>query len=259
VFHARCHDSGEAASIENAKLFKEDLLKRNVKNSTALNLQGLRLGINSMIALYNSIHFRKSIEKINLADNCITDYGMHSIKNIIANCQGKLQCLNLASNMISGEGMELFLDDLIANTSLKMLDLGVLESSMRKNSLGIQGAVCLSALLIRNKSLESLIINDNDFGSDGGECIGVALAQNNSLKVLKIAENDLKSEGAIPIISASQHLEILCLSKNYIKQDCGKHLQKLIKKSKCLKKLQLDFNELMVQGAQCIAQGLSRN
>jgi NLR family CARD domain-containing protein 3 len=126
--------------------------------------------------------------------------------------------------MISGEGMELFLDDLIANTSLKHLDLGVLESSMRKNSLGIQGAVCLSALLIRNKSLESLIINDNDFGSDGGECIGIALAQNSSLKVLKIAENDLKSEGAIPIINAAINLEVLCLSKNYMKQDCGKPL-----------------------------------
>ena len=39
--------------------------------------------------------------------------------------------------MISGEGLELFLDDLIANTSLKALDIGVLEGSMRKNSLGI--------------------------------------------------------------------------------------------------------------------------
>jgi hypothetical protein len=47
---------------------------------------------------------------------------------------------------------------------------------MRKNSLGIQGAVCLAALLVRNKTLESLAINDNDFGSDGGEAIGVALA-----------------------------------------------------------------------------------
>lgn len=38
IFNARCHDSGEPTSIENAKLFKEDLLKRNVKNSTSLNL-----------------------------------------------------------------------------------------------------------------------------------------------------------------------------------------------------------------------------
>lgn len=39
--------------------------------------------------------------------------------------------------MISGEGLELFLDDLIANTTLKHLDIGVVDGSMRKNSLGI--------------------------------------------------------------------------------------------------------------------------
>jgi len=45
--------------VENAKLFKEDLLRRNVKNSTALNLQSLRLGINAIIALSNALQTRK--------------------------------------------------------------------------------------------------------------------------------------------------------------------------------------------------------
>jgi hypothetical protein len=45
--------------VENAKLFKEDLLRRNVKNSTALNLQSLRLGINSIIALSNALQNKK--------------------------------------------------------------------------------------------------------------------------------------------------------------------------------------------------------
>ena len=123
-----------ARIVDNAKIFKEELLKRNVKNSNAVNLQTLRLGINSIIALSNSIQSRP-VEKLQLADNAITDYGMHAIKNIINST--RLISLNLASNMISGEGLELFLDDLITNTSLKHIDLGVVESSMRKNSLGI--------------------------------------------------------------------------------------------------------------------------
>jgi len=77
----------------------------------------------------------RKFEKLNLADNAISDYGMHAIKNIINNTGVKN--INLASNMISGEGLELILDDLIANTTLKVLDLGVVEGSMRKNSLGI--------------------------------------------------------------------------------------------------------------------------
>ena len=95
------------------------------------------MGINSIIALSNNINFDKykNIEKLQLADNAVTDYGMHAIKNIIQS--RNLTSLNLASNMISGEGLELLLDDLINNRSLKQLDLGVVESSMRKNSLGI--------------------------------------------------------------------------------------------------------------------------
>jgi uncharacterized protein YlxW (UPF0749 family) len=76
---------------------------------------------------------------------------MHAMKALITNL--KLNTLNLASNMISGEGLEIILDELIANQTIKHLDLGVVETSMRKNSLGITGAVCISALLIRNKTL----------------------------------------------------------------------------------------------------------
>lgn len=116
---------------------------------------------------------------------------MHAVKSILKNSD--LKSLNLASNMISGEGFELLLDDLIEDKRLQHLDLGIVEGSMRKNSLGIQGAVCVSALLIKNKVMESLSINDNDLGPDGGECIGIALSQNDTLRVLKIGENDLKS------------------------------------------------------------------
>jgi hypothetical protein len=90
LFTSRCHDTGETSNskqaypVENAKLFKEDLLRRNVKNSNNLNLQSLRLGINAIISLSNSMQFRK-LDKLNLADNAISDYGMHAIKNILNN------------------------------------------------------------------------------------------------------------------------------------------------------------------------------
>jgi hypothetical protein len=51
VFTARCHDTGELANAENARLFKEDILKRNAKASRFLKFQSLRLGVNSIIAL----------------------------------------------------------------------------------------------------------------------------------------------------------------------------------------------------------------
>ena len=98
--------------------------------------------------------------------------------------------------------------------------------------------------MIRNKTIESLSINDNDFGPDGGECIGVALSQNDTLKVLKVSENELKDDGAIPIIDSAHNLETLSLAKNFLTHSVGKHIQKLLKKSKSIKKLQIEFNEL---------------
>ena len=48
-----------------------------------------------------------------------------------------MKSLNLASNMISGEGLEIILNELVTSKSIKSLDLGVIEGSIRKNSLGI--------------------------------------------------------------------------------------------------------------------------
>lgn len=104
-----------------------------------------------------------------------------------------------------------------------------------------------------------LSLNDNDLGSDGGECLGIALAQNDTIKTLKVAENDLKSEGAIPIIKSSKKLEVLNLSKNFMKSDVGKPIAKLLKCTNSLKKLYVDFNELMIPGAKWIAKGLKQN
>jgi len=61
------------------------------------------------------------------------------------------------------------------------------------------------------------------------------------------------------IINHSHNLEQLRLSKNFINSDCGKPLKELLKKSKKILKLQLDFNELMVEGTKYLAEGLIKN
>ena len=74
-----------------------------------------------------------------------------------------------------------------------------------------------------------------------------------------MAENDLKSEGAIPIIKSADKLEVLNLSRNFIKADAGKQLAKLLKKTENLKKLNIEYNEMMIAGAKWIAKGLKQN
>ena len=87
----------------------------------------------------------------------------------------------------------------------------------------------------------------------------MALSQNDTLKSLKISENELNSEGAIPIINSARHLEVLSLAKNNLKSEVGKPLEKLLKSSKVLRKLSLEYNDLMVIGSKNLAEGMIRN
>lgn len=68
-----------------------------------------------------------------------------------------------------------------------MLDLGVQEGSIRKNSFGIDGARCLAAVLLQNKTLECLCLEDNDIGINGADIIAIPLKKNKVLKELKIS------------------------------------------------------------------------
>lgn len=58
--------------------------------------------------------------------------------------------------MISEVGISLILEDFIKNTYIKQLNLGIEEGSIRKNSFGIDGARCLAAVLLQNKTLQVL-------------------------------------------------------------------------------------------------------
>jgi len=76
LFVARCNDIGEAVTVENAKIFKEDLVKRNMKNIGLLNLHSMRLGVNCIVTLSNTLNLvgnRRNVDSLNLADNAVTD------------------------------------------------------------------------------------------------------------------------------------------------------------------------------------------
>ena len=76
---------------------------------------------------------------------------MHAVKTLLSST--RLELLNLASNMISEVGLSLVLEDFIKNTHLRTINLGIEEGSIRKNSFGVDGARCLAAVLLQNKTL----------------------------------------------------------------------------------------------------------
>ena len=67
--------------------------------------------------------------------------------------------------MISGVGLEVVTETICANTTLISLDvrscnknqLGVIEGSTRKNSIGLKGAMCILNILSNNNTLVKFI------------------------------------------------------------------------------------------------------
>lgn len=50
--------------------------------------------------------------------------------------------------MISDAGLEMIVEDLSKSQKLLSIDFGVLEGSIRKNSIGVDGAKCIAAIIL---------------------------------------------------------------------------------------------------------------
>lgn len=120
LFFAWCKDCSENITVENAKFFRDELLLRKNKDSFNFNFKSMRVSKNFLIAFVGNLNSSR-IEKLNLADNLINDVCMHNIKSIVS--AKKLVHLNLASNMISTEGLKIFQNDVMFSDSLKYLNV----------------------------------------------------------------------------------------------------------------------------------------
>jgi hypothetical protein len=73
-------------------MFKEDLIRKNGNSTSLFNISSMRMGINAATTLSNIINTHPNlppINKLNLADNQITDNGMQAIKKLLQNPKEK--------------------------------------------------------------------------------------------------------------------------------------------------------------------------
>lgn len=103
----------------------------------------------------------------------------------------------------------------------------------------MDGARCLAAILLQNKALEVLELEDNDIGINGAEIISIPLKKNKQLKELKLAENLIKTEGAEYILLNGLNLVALDLGKNFIKSSVGPTLRKYVEANRNLRRINL--------------------
>jgi hypothetical protein len=120
LYFAWCKDCSENITPENAKYFRDELLMRKNKDFRNYNFRGMRIAKNFVIAFVGNID-NTQINKLDLSDNLITDVCMHNLKNIISS--KRCVSLNLASNMISTEGLKIVQNEIINSESLTYLNV----------------------------------------------------------------------------------------------------------------------------------------
>ena len=253
IYYAWCKDCNEQPSVESAKYFRDELLSRNNKDIKNFFFKSMRVGKNFLSAFIGNLPAIQ-IRKVELQDNLVNDECMHTIKNLISAKQ--LIYLNLASNQISTEGLKIIQNEVSSSNSLKYLNLGVTEGSFRVNNFSGDGGIILARILLNNKSLETLILQENLLGEDAGDKIGAALIQNESLKKLVISDNKIRNKGARSILENGNNLISIDLSDNDISPEICFDLKNLIIHSKNLKEIIWNGNYVGLKGINFIVDSL---
>ena len=255
IYFAWCNDCEERPSTEGAKYFRDELISRNNKDLRNFNFHSMRAGKNFLAAFGGNLP-PIQVHKVDLSDNLVNDECMHNIKNLISAKQ--VIYLNLSSNQISTEGLKIIQHDIIESKSLKYLNFGVHKGSFRINNFSGEGGLIIARIVLNNKSIETLILQENLLGEDSGTKIGIALIQNKTLKKLVISNNKIKNKGARAIIENAEELISLDLSYNDISPDVCSDLKKLMVKSKNLKEIIWNGNNVELKGINFIIEGLNK-
>ena len=253
IYYAWCKDCLETASIETGKYFRDELLARNNKDLHVLNFKSMRVAKNFLSALCGNLPSIQ-LKRVELQDNLITDECVHNLKSLITSKQ--LMYLNLASNQISTEGLKIIQNDLANSKYLKYLNLGVTQGSFRVNNFSGDGGIVLARILLKNRSIETLILQENFLGEDAGDKIGTALIENKTLKKLVISDNKIRNKGARSILENGIYLISIDLSDNDISPEVCYELKILIEHNKVLKEIIWNGNYIGFKGINFIVESL---
>ena len=253
IYYAWCKDCSEQPSAESAKYFRDELLSRNNKDIRNFNFKSMRVGKNFLSAFGGNLP-AVQLRKVELQDNLVNDECMHNIKNLISAKQ--IIYLNLASNQISTEGLKIIQHEVTSSSSLRYLNFGVCEGSFRVNNFSGDGGIVLARILLNNKSIETLILQENLLGEDAGDKIGAALIQNDTLKKLVLSDNKIRNKGARSILENGNSLVSLDLSDNDISPEICFDLKNLIIHSKYLREIIWNGNYVGLKGINFIVDAL---
>ncbi|CAG9334034.1 unnamed protein product [Blepharisma stoltei] len=226
--------------------------------SNEFDLRNMGVGDKYANALSKGLKSLKSVEKLNLRNNRLSDSG--SIKILSRMNGSSLKDLNLANNKLGNKPIEKLIE-LINNpkSCLKKLNLEGTE-------LNYQGLEILVDSLCDNSKIKVLNLAKNKLGENAGFLIGKLLQSNISIKKLDLHWNEIREEGAVKLFEGLTYNDTLLeldLSWNSIGRstadDITIKIGNLLGNQRELRHLDLSYNYLTQQECLNIGEGLKKN
>ena len=151
--------------------------------------------------------------------------------------------LTLQGNLVDDEMIKWLVPGLIANQTLRYLDLS-------SNKISEKGVINLSSYLVRTRSLLSLDLSNNLIGNEASFALGLVLKENTRLRILKLAMNRLDDENGariIKMIAKNKYLEELDMSTNNLGENVVEATNEALKFNNVLKTLNLSYSDVILR------------
>ncbi len=272
---------------------KENLFPRSFlirKNLTkTLDLQHQGMGDRVCQVLAAAVEELPFIQRINIADNNLTDAGLGPFINAIVKISGLLE-LNLSQNTLgpmTADSLssylssstcpleklvlnnadvddfecERFISAIMHNRSITDLDLSYNKIGASENLNTVMpdmvtGSEALAELLQSDSCMiKKLVLQYNMIRLDGAVCLADSLSSNESLTYLDLSFNSFGTDGGMAIgnaIDKHKNLKTLIVSSNNIGSMACMSICAGILENKSLNHVSIDDNPIGVQGAKSL-------
>lgn len=232
----------------------------NINQIEILDISGQYLTNKKIKYLFNDLYHNKSLVKISLYNNKISENGIKYIcKYLLTN--RSLQFLNLGFNIIDTISIKYLSEVLIINKTLT--ELYLYYSHLTYKSIEL-----ISNVLLENNTLQILNLGfNNDIKDTGCKKLTESLKNNKSLTHLYLSKIGITNNSLIylsELLKINSNIQLLELKNNDFDSKINsleywKYLYKVLKYNKTLKILDLSNNDIGDFGCKYLSKSLIKN
>ena len=204
VIKALCGSGVKELWLDNTGIGVQDCEALCKLLESTQTLQWLRINQNnlsseSVASIITGLSHNTTLTEIDISNSHVDMVNVVSLASILRD-KSKLTVLWLRNCHISSKGAVELAAALCKNTALKNLYLS-------HNSIGehVEGVAATAKMLVENKTLIRLVLNDCHINGEGASALGVALCKNSMLKRLDLNCNPIGVEGASSMSDMLQH------------------------------------------------------